>query len=181
MGKYERDIERYLPMAVAFASFFIVLFLGFDINSVCGFKDLLRSIITISAILIGFLATMMSILIASSTKKVVENIRKNHATKLLKSYFVQTLTSGFVVAVLSTLLNMADGMKGDISRMILACWVGIVSFFLLCAARIMWVMVGVLHGVISENIGEDKDSANCIEPDVSMIDFKNIGKNKSER
>jgi len=167
--KYDRFIEKVFPQIIALIIGVVVFISGYDISTTKNFQDLLRSIITISAILIGFLATMMSILIAVSAKRVVKRIRENNATRLLQSYFFQTLASGMTVAILSTLLNLFVGVSGGLSRFLLVLWSALTVYFLGCATRIMLVMVGVLHTVVS-----DEDNTLNNQPSVEVADASKV-------
>lgn len=69
------------------------------------FSDILNSFVNMSSIIIGFLATMISILIATVRKSVMRKIKANNATRLLTNYINTAVMSGILITVYSVTFN----------------------------------------------------------------------------
>jgi len=127
---------------------------GITLKSITNFKEVLGSVINISSILIGFIATMMSIIIAVADKRVIKRIRDYNGTDLVIAYFAQTLLAGFVVAIYSTSLTPFAESPSSHAKWALSIWGALVTFFIATAIRILHVMLGILRSVI-EDVGDE--------------------------
>ena len=142
-------LERWYPQITAVVVALGVFFLPYDLSGK-NFSQILSSVITIGAILIGFLATMMSVLITITGRKVIKRISALGASGQFTGYFFVTLTSGFILVVASTALNPFTELKGTLSHFLFVGWIFVVTFFILAAFRIVHLMAKILKSVMEE-------------------------------
>ena len=73
MGK---KAEKRYPCIIAIVITLAIVISGYKVNDVQKFEKMLSSTINMSSILIGFLATMISILIANTKSIIIKKIKK---------------------------------------------------------------------------------------------------------
>ena len=149
-NNYYRFFERISPYILGTIGVWTTYVSGYSFGLIKCMKELLGAAVNISSILVGFLATMMSVLIAIAGSRVMRRIKRNKADDLLKWYFLESITSGFLIAVTSTVFNLWVDNVEQFSRILLAAWTGTFIFFLASTAKILLVMVNVLKNVIDE-------------------------------
>ena len=150
-SNYYRIGERLIPYVLGVIGSWMTYVSGYSFGLIKCMKELLGAAVNISSILVGFLATMMSVLIAIAGSRVMRRIKRNKADDLLKWYFLESIASGFLIAITSTLFNLWVENVEQVSRILLAAWTGTFIFFLVSTAKILLVMVSVLKNVIEED------------------------------
>ncbi|MCX7884656.1 MAG: hypothetical protein N2448_06465 [Caloramator sp.] len=171
-------LEKYLPFIISIF-FGIYIFLGkYNPNSINNFKDILSSVINLGAIFIGFLATMISILIALTGKRVIKRIQNNNATELFNSYLFIPIIVGFILVLLSITIIPISNYNNNTSRNFFVLWSFMLVYFLTTSIRIIIILQRIFKEIIKEY--EDKISnqqIKVIKPDITKA-FGNINNDK---
>ena len=165
----KRNVEKYWPLLLAVIVALIAFFAGWNLSSINQIKDILSSVINISSILIGFLGAMMSVLAAVAGHRVLKRIKNNNATELLRSYFSQSVGSGFVVAIGSTIMNLFVECKDDYARWLLIGWMFFVTYFLASAYRIMIVMGDILKTIVDDDTNESANMLTRVKGNATKV------------
>jgi hypothetical protein len=158
MDNLKLRIEQFFPIVVALLSGIVILFSHLNLQSVPKLETILNSAITVSSIMIGFLATMISILISISNRKIMKRIRDGKAEGLLNWYIREAIISGFFMAIYSTGLYLFLSYDGTYSKFLLAVWVLSIIHFVLASYRIMHVLLNILAALPKEYSNESKES-----------------------
>lgn len=157
-------LEKNYPFVVALFIAVVAYFLPYDLSGK-NFAQILSSVITIGAILIGFLATMMSILITITGKRVIKRITALGASGRFTGYFFITLVLGFILVVFSSVLNAFTDLCGRRSHYVFVAWIFVVAFFLLASFRIVHLMARILKNVMEESKEITED--HVVTPDAT--------------
>ena len=147
----QRYWELSYPYVFAILIIIPLYFLEWDLADVRNLPSILNSGVTISSIVIAFLATAISILITVSNAEVMKRINNNDVDGDLKSYIEITIVSGFILAIYSTTLNIFVDLTGLVSRILLIVFVVLVVFFVLSAYRIIHIFLKILNEILKEN------------------------------
>ncbi|MEK4367598.1 hypothetical protein [Paenibacillus sp. FSL R5-0473] len=129
----------------------VSFFLKLEINKISKFDMILSSSVTLSSIIIAFVATMISILISISNSSVMKRINKNNGEHDLITYINTTVISGLLLVTYSLILNVFIESTGYTSRILLSLFVTLLVFFLLSTYRIIRIVTVILTDVLSEN------------------------------
>lgn len=143
--------ELYYPIIFATLIIIPVLIYKWDLSNVKNISSILSSGVTIGAIVIAFLATMISILISISNVEVMKRINRNDAEGDLIIYIEVTIISGFLLAVYSLVLNAFIGTSGTSSHVLFTIFVWILTFFIFSSYRIIHIFSRILNQVLKEN------------------------------
>ncbi|MGD7050765.1 hypothetical protein [Rossellomorea marisflavi] len=117
--------------------------------------NILNAIVTVSAIIIGFMGTMASVLISLTNSKVMDKIRKKKAEKVLAGYIKISIIAGLLLALYSLSLNLFENYSGKGSNWMLIALVVLTIFFLLSSYRIFNVLLNILTSVLMEGKFEE--------------------------
>lgn len=165
----KRKVEKYWPLVIALMVTIVVYLAGWTLSSIRQFKDILSSVINISSILIGFLGAMMSVLAAVAGHRVLKRIKDNNATELLRSYFSQSVGSGFIVAISSTIMNLFLECTEGYARWLLISWIFFVTYFLASTYRIMIVMSDILKTIVDNDAQEATGIPTRVTGDATKV------------
>ncbi len=146
-----RSWELAYPIVFATLIIIPVLLYKWDLSNVKNISSILSSGVTIGAIVIAFLATMISILISISNVEVMKRINKNDAEGDLILYIEVTIISGFILAIYSLVLNAFIGISGSVSHALFTIFVWILTFFIFSSYRIIHIFSRILNQVLKEN------------------------------
>ena len=166
-----RLIEKWYPFIFGI---FVVGFCVYQeiINkNIPRFPELVSSCINMSSIIIGFLATMISILITSVDKSVMQKIRKSNAIDLLTNYVSVAVISGLLVVVYSVGYSTVIERSESLYWYAFLGWVFVVALFLAATFRIMHVMLKILTCIAKEN--DQEEVANVIGSEKFNINIGN--------
>lgn len=153
-------LEKYYPYVGAFIVLICCIIFKITRFDIMRFSDILNSFVNMSSIIIGFLATMISILIATVRKPVMRKIKANNATRLLTNYINTAVMSGILITVYSVTFNaFLDKTDGGFWYLFLI-WVFIAVLFILSAYRILSIMLLILNKLAeyenSEGFGKNQ-------------------------
>lgn len=182
MKKLKKCFEQLYPLLLAILVAVLAYKKGFDLYSIPNPKEILAATVNISAISIGFLATMIAILIATVNRRVMRRIRDNKAMPLLNSYFYYAVISGFATAFLSTFLNIyikPDGIQAPPFpifgvKVASILWIFVVAFFAASSYRIINILMKILSSMSEDDKVEEVGSDRVI-PEGEKAFNKNAG------
>ncbi|MFU2018918.1 hypothetical protein ACM6Q7_28615 [Peribacillus butanolivorans] len=145
----KRNIEFLYPLSLGIISGIIISLLDFNLTSIKNILPILSSTVSITSIIIGFLATMVSVLISLTNTKVMERIRNAEANETLSWYIKEAIIIGLIFAVYSLILHMFDGYKGKVSNLLLAFYVLFLTYFISATYRIFHIILNILTSVLN--------------------------------
>jgi uncharacterized protein YacL len=114
--------ESCYPYVFAFIFGGVVYFFNWNISEVKHFDLILNATVTISAIIIAFLGTMISILLTLTNTRVMQRIKENGAQNTLTSYISQSIVVGLILAVYSMTLFTLLEYEGKLSNLLLTAF-----------------------------------------------------------
>ncbi|MCM3404244.1 hypothetical protein [Cytobacillus oceanisediminis] len=152
-----RKLESAYPYVFSIIALVIIIFMKWNISDVKNFSSILGSAVTISAIVIAFLATMLSILITLTNAEVMKRINAGDGEGLLISYVNTAIIAGFILAVYSMILYIFIDLSGLASNILLAIFTGLITFFILASYRIINLVSGILGKVLKEKKTETQE------------------------
>jgi ABC-type spermidine/putrescine transport system permease subunit I len=151
-----RRWELLYPYIFALLAGIPVAIFQYNIFDVKNFSSILNAAVTVSSIIIAFLATMISILITLSNAEVMKQINNKDAEGLLTSYIKTAIVSGLLLAMYSILLYLFLDLTGLISNLLLTFFTMLITFFILSSYRIIDIVSRVLAEVMKENKPADQ-------------------------
>jgi hypothetical protein len=141
-------IEKYSPFFVALVTAVFLILNKIDIASFKNITDMLSSITNIASVLVGFIATILSILIALPTHKVIQRIMMNDSIKHLRMYFASSIALGLVTMLFTLFLYpFVDVTVNDIQlpSWVFSIWLSIFIYFILSCVRVIWILLLLLN------------------------------------
>lgn len=146
-----RFIEKLYPVIFSFCSVIYCAMYKITSFDIPRFHDVLNSYVNMSSIIIGFLATMISILITSVDKTVMKKIRQFNGMNLLTSYINIAVISGLIVAIYSVGYSSVVDKPDSPFWYLFLFWVFIATLFLTSTFRILQVMLRILTNIANES------------------------------
>ncbi|WP_278828357.1 hypothetical protein [Phascolarctobacterium faecium] len=143
-----KKFEQYAPLVSAIIFVCVAFYCGINVAVISNFDQILNAIINITAILLGFLAAMMSILIVSASKRVIKLLKECNLIDCFNGYFKCTVVVGILSAVSSVILL---GISNIASPNIFYVWLFLNIWFMASAARILYIMLQIFSSVLREN------------------------------
>lgn len=144
-------IEKYWPYILAAAVVILCARLKISRFHIPHFPEMLNSFISMSSIIIGFLATMVSVLIAAVGKSTMRRIEKNNSTELLTNYINVAIVSGLLAALYSVIFNAFLDDYDSIYWYLFLLLVFIIILFLSATYRIINYLLLILSNIAKEN------------------------------
>jgi hypothetical protein len=123
-------LEKYIPWLVALPLVIVSYARPFDVPE-ARIGDFVNSSLTVSALLLGFLATSKSILISYRGSRVFSQLKKTGHVDMMIGYLMNAIIS----SLLWLLVSFA--MYFDRSRTILSAWCFLASFSLASFIRVV--------------------------------------------
>lgn len=145
--------ERIAPITLTIIIVIISSFSHVDFSKIKDYKFLYSNIISFSSIIIGFLITMVSILITLTGKRVLKKIHEENADNLLSGYFIYPIASGVVLALYSIISGILfdESVYFVSSKVMSIIWIALVAYFVLTTCRIFYIMLKLLKSINVEN------------------------------
>ena len=146
-----RKVEQYSPILAACFFTWIAYYFDVDDTKIINFEQILNAVINISAILIGFLGAMVSILIVSSSKKVIRLLKTCNRIDCFNGYFKCAVIIGMASACFSVIML---GMPKQVNlwhHYLFYIWLFFITLFIGSAARIIYIMLKILASVLAES------------------------------
>ena len=126
------------------------------------FNYVLSATITWSSVLLGFIGVLLGVLFNLLHTDLIKTLFKYATRNALKRYFSEALISGVLLILLSMVLFICD------HQILLSLWVSTVVFKLLCAYRIISLMMYILFS--------PKDSYKNEDVEMNQGDRENLYK-----
>lgn len=105
-------------------------------------QKLMEPTITISAIGIGFLSSLLATIFASGNNEAISKFRTSNRFEYMRSYAIHAIAISFVLVLLSALILIIDGQVSK--SVIVAIWNGVVIASLLSMIRISQILIVLL-------------------------------------
>lgn len=154
-------IEKYWPYVLATTT--VVMCIVFKVTRfhISHFPDILSSFISMSSIIIGFLATMVSVLIAAVGRSTMKRIERYNSTELLTHYINVAIVTGLLSAIYSVIFNAFLDEHDSAYWYLFLILVFIITLFLSCTYRIIRFLLIILSKIAKENNG--KEQSNTVD------------------
>lgn len=165
--KYRAYAEKWLPLTISLLVGICIFIKKCIPKDIQNFTDILSSVINFGAIIIGFLATMVSVLIALTGKRVIRRIQKNNATGLFTSYFVVPIVLGLLMIILSIFLMPLEKCDDFPTRVLFSLWIINIVYFLTSSFRIIRILQKVFKDIVNEY--EESKKPEIVVPDQTTI------------
>lgn len=153
-----RQVEKMYPFIISSVVVLVVVLCNYNVMSHNEFCTVLSATINVSAVIVGFMATMVAVLISTINRKTLRRIKDNDAMGLLNSYFRSALISGLILAVISTILTMLVGSDNLTTKITSWVWFFLASFFIFSSLRVILIMLTILESfsteAAKENVGD---------------------------
>ncbi|EHB65251.1 hypothetical protein [Paenibacillus lactis] len=143
-------VELLLPVALSAIVTPILINFGFN-PGLNRFEKLVDGSITCSAIIVGFLAAMLGILVSIKETKVVKAIFSNRTKSQLAVFFSESIFLGFLVIGSAGSLYLVMDSADTRSTYVFIAWTALLLWFLFSAIRIIIVMLLILFHDTEKN------------------------------
>lgn len=162
--------ERIGPLIISLIIFGLAFLLKLDFSTLSDYKFVYSNVVSFSSIIIGFLITMVSILITLTNRKVMIKIREMKADNLLKYYFVCPIVTGLVLTIFSIILGIAfDDKQLRLSKAMLTdVWIFLSAYFVCTTLRIFIIMLKLLSRVHEEELYPESKK---VKPKIDKVYF----------
>lgn len=136
-------INIFYPVIIA------ILFLVIDkLNrftyKVCGYSNVLESIITFSSIVIGFYTTMYGIIITMKNTNLMKEIRKHNLNGIFKLQLYDSLLTAFTVLVLSIIMQVTKNYDWKFNNVFFDVWFVTIGYFAGSTYRSMSLLLKII-------------------------------------
>lgn len=171
---FEKLFERLFPLGISIIFALSIKFI--NINSIANMKDIVLSIITFASILIGFLTTMLSILVTAIDKSIMKYLKDEKRLKELYMFIAIPILVGFILIIICLMfipISDAGNFKNYINYYYLLGF-SFMYFVLLCIRSI-----GVLLLLLFKFIDEGEKDTN--EKDNDVLDLSNAFKGNDKQ
>lgn len=148
MKKFREQFYPYFFATIAAVLCFLLRFFSSPSNNlinVSNLSDALTAAITAISILIGFLGTMIPVILsARTTPSAVNEILAQDTQNLFPKYLEQTLILG-IISLISTILSFFLNVKDELAfNILLSLLLWVLTSFLLCAFRSFHLIIKLL-------------------------------------
>lgn len=165
-----RILERCFPMVLSIISIVILFFI--EVDKIDNLKDIVTSIITFASIIIGFLTTMLSILVTSNDKKIINYIKKKNKLKDLYLFLAVPIVVGLALIIIYFMvIPIVD--KSNLNsyiRFYVASF--ILFYFILLCIRAIIVLLFLIFEFIDKD-GDDDDDDDDLDTSNAFNQNKN--------
>lgn len=165
----KRLILALIPYCVALLVLIYVCYI--KIISINNLKDIITSTINFITVIIGFLSTMLSILIASSDKNIMKYLKDKGKINTLYRYILVPILIGFINIIISLALLPYCEVKPIYSLLIFKVFIIFTVSFISTAIRAIVILV-VLVTEFNNNDGETEDDDRPINLENAFINNK---------
>ena len=136
--------ERTHPYLIAICITMLWFFFGKDLSQSNGFDNALDSTSTMCSILLGFVAAIFPVILSLRTKgNYIDKVISNGG-RLLKSYCVESIISGFVLIIGNTLNYFRFDTRPLIKLILFYFWIFCVVSFIFCSIRSMYFLIRLI-------------------------------------
>ena len=140
-----RKWEMFFPYVFAAVLTICCTLLGYDVTRLTGFNEALGSVSTICSVLLGFMASMFSILLAQKDKNSRLFWIFDTGGNLFSSYYKQAYLSGFSLLIVNTISYFRLNMRLVFQIAIFYIWIFTAFCFLGCCIRVLYFLVQLIR------------------------------------
>lgn len=156
-GKKKEWIPHLIPWLVSICIVALSLRLGFS-YSLDKFEKVLDSFIPFSSIMVGFLATLLGILMTIRNTPIMKTIEKEKQLPVLKHYFVEPIACGFAVVIMSTVLQLLLTSEELWVQYFFAIWLFFCCLFVISSYRVIRLLLEILFKSDSSQSAEQANN-----------------------
>ncbi len=139
-----RIVERTWPYIVAFGITIIWFFAGYNMANSERYDNALDSTLNMCAILLGFISATFPIILSLRRQgNYVDKVVKM-GRDLLKSYYVETIMSGFLLIIIITISYFRMDARECIKDILFYIWLFCIMEFLCCSVRCMYFLIRLI-------------------------------------
>ncbi|WP_270340066.1 hypothetical protein [Leuconostoc mesenteroides] len=113
-------------------------------HKIIGFNDVLTSIVSFSAIIIGFYTAMYGVLISISDSDFMKKARKFNLDGLFKYQLYDSLAASFITFLISVVVQVMMNYNNKAADICFDIWVFCTAYFLATSFRSISLLIGVL-------------------------------------
>lgn len=139
-----RIVERTWPYVVALGITTIWFMFGYNMANSERYDNALDSTLNMCAILLGFISAMFPVILSLRKEgNYVDKIVKLGGG-LLKSYYVETIISGFLLIIIVTISYFRMDARECIKDILFYTWLFCVMEFVCCSVRCMYFLIRLI-------------------------------------
>lgn len=169
LKKYNKILESKFPYIISIIMVWTAILINVNIFKINNFKDILNTIINLSAIMISFLVAMISIFSISIHTEIIKRIIKVGAIRLLFNYISSSVYYAFLTVLMSILFFAFIDNSEGIYWYYFLFWIFVVSMFLCCAFRILYFSIEIMKQIMLPL----DDTSNVIRTDDAKLNINN--------
>lgn len=156
-----RNTERLYPLIIPFIVLFILYFIKIYEIKIPRFDVFIGSLITVSVTIIGFIITIITILIGILDRKIMTVIHKNKATGLLRKYLTCPVILGFFLIIYLLYLSYVIDTDNSIEGILLYAMLYLIFSFFLSIFRLVHILSGIFKSVSDEYLDDVNKNEEC--------------------
>ncbi len=136
--------ERAHPYLIALSVTTLWFYFGKDLSQSNGFDNALDSTSTMCSILLGFIAAIFPVVLSLRTKgNYIDKVIVNGG-RLLRSYCIESIVSGFILIAVNTLNFFRFDTRILIKMILFYFWIFSVTAFIFCSIRCMYFLIRLI-------------------------------------
>lgn len=167
-NKIAKKIEVCYPIFAGVAVTGCVLFFKIT-HDIKNFANVLDTIITFSSIVTGFLAALLGILVSIKDSYIVKAIFESREKGILKYYFYETFTIGFILVITSGIMHVLIGYDFKFTLLIFYLWTFLTFWFFPSTYRIVSILLSVLFKANNKPKDKRPDSNKLSEDETDKM------------
>ena len=113
-------------------------------HKILGFNDVLTSIVSFSAIIIGFYTAMYGVLISISDSDFMKKARQYNLDGLFKYQLYDSLAASFITFLISVVVQVMMNYNNKATDICFDIWVFCTAYFLATSFRSISLLIGIL-------------------------------------
>lgn len=151
----KKFIERMYPLVLSFILCLFLKIIGINGMIISRFDVFISSLITVSVTVVGFIITIIAVIIGLLDREIMKTINEKKAMNLLREYFITPVMLGFLTIIDSFILTNTIDKTGLIANKMFYISIIIVVSFALSLIRITYILSYLFKNVSEEYIEID--------------------------
>jgi len=166
--------EKYSPIILGLVSFIILRLLKIEEVTTSHFDSLISATLTITITIIGFIITVLAVLIGLMNTQVMRVLKKTNKISDFKMFILVPMVYGLGLIMVCILLLCKVGTDGKVSGLLFYLLVFFGAAFTVATVRLIIVLYLFFKKVIEHHFNEaDKEVASDSEEDVKKGFYDN--------
>lgn len=164
------------PWLLSLIALLLAYLLGFT-HTIENFDKMLDAVLTFSSIILGFLAALLGILITIRDTSIIKSLFSNGYKGAIKRAFIEPLTSGLAVVLLTTTFYLYLNVNTFTINIIFYTWLFVLCFFVLTSYRLISILIRILFKSDLERVSEaDENERKTSDQniDIEKIPVKDV-------